>query len=319
MVSGAWTPEQDAYLKEHYLTADYKVIAEVLGKSISAVRNRRWRTLPLQVPRWTESEIALLRAEYEGKSFSEEIDLDGLATVLGKHKTNISRKARELGLTNVKRRTKAIRLSDCRIHGEQLSEAISVRNRAWMSRNQHPRGMQGKKHTLETLEVVGKASRRWWAGMSEDERADLTTKMLKRRVEVHGRIAPSMIRGSWKAGWREIGSVRKFYRSRWEANYARYLQWLKDNKQISDWQHEPETFWFEQIKRGVRSYLPDFKVHEANGSVTYHEVKGWMDDRSKTIIKRMRKYHPNINLIVIDAKQYNALSKRISRLVPGWE
>ena len=40
------------------------------------------------------------------------------------------------------------------------------------------------------------------------------------------------------------------------------LEWLKKNKQIKKWEHEPETFWFEGIMRGCRSYLPDFRVTE---------------------------------------------------------
>ena len=121
------------------------------------------------------------------------------------------------------------------------------------------------------------------------------------------------------AGWREIGGKRNYYRSRMEANYARYLEWLRINKQILGWEHEPETFWFNGIKRGVVSYLPDFSVEEMNGTIVYHELKGYMDSKSKTKIKRMAKYHPDIKLIVIDSKGYKALAKSISSFVPGWE
>jgi len=124
---------------------------------------------------------------------------------------------------------------------------------------------------------------------------------------------------SWKADWREIGGLRKYYRSRWEANYARYLQWLLENKQIQKWEHEPQTFWFEGIKRGVMSYLPDFRIIENDGSVVFHEVKGWMDDRSKTKIKRMAIYYPNVKLIVIDSKLYKSLEKKAKLFVKDWE
>ena len=89
--------------------------------------------------------------------------------------------------------------------------------------------------------------------------------------------------------------------------------------EIKKWEHEPETFWFESIMRGCRSYLPDFRVTENNGSIVYHEVKGWMDARSKTKIKRMAKYHPDVKLIVIDSKAYNALAKQMSKSIVGWE
>jgi len=119
-------------------------------------------------------------------------------------------------------------------------------------------------------------------------------------------------------GWVEIGGKKFFARSSWEANYGRYLQFQKKNGIISDWEHEPETFWFKGIKRGVCSYLPDFKVTTKDGCSVFHEVKGWMDKRSKTKIKRMAKYHPNVNLIIIDAKRYAGIKKSASHLVAGW-
>jgi hypothetical protein len=143
---------------------------------------------------------------------------------------------------------------------------------------------------------------------------------MKSRIVVPGRASmPANPPGSWKAAWRTIGGQRCYFRSSWEANYGRYLEWLRANGQIKKWEHEPETFWFEAIKRGTRSYLPDFRVTEINGRIEYHEVKGWMDDRSKTKIRRMAKYHPTVILKVIDGKAYKALAKQVSRLVEGWE
>lgn len=124
---------------------------------------------------------------------------------------------------------------------------------------------------------------------------------------------------SWKAAWREVGGRRIFFRSRWEANYGRYLEWLKGKGIISEWEHEPTTFWFVAIKRGVRSYLPDFRVTELNGSVAYHEVKGWMDPRSKTKIKRMAKYHKDVKLIVIPKDTYKKIEGQVGAMIPGWE
>lgn len=121
------------------------------------------------------------------------------------------------------------------------------------------------------------------------------------------------------AGWRTIAGRRNYYRSRWEANYARYLQWLKERGDIIEWAHEPRTYWFESIKRGVRSYLPDFEVTENNGKINLHEVKGWMDPRSKTKLKRMKKYYPEIEIILIDKPVYTSISKMCSRLIKGWE
>ena len=126
-------------------------------------------------------------------------------------------------------------------------------------------------------------------------------------------------RGTWKAGWREIGERKKYYRSKWEANYARYLQWLKENGHIKDWKHECETFWFEEIRRGVRSYLPDFRVWENDGTSRLHEVKGWMDDRSKTALARMAKYYPQEKIVLVQEKNYNEIKRKVAAVIKGWE
>lgn len=197
-------------------------------------------------------------------------------------------------------------------------ESISVRQKKWIAENGHPRGALGMKHSAETKAAIAMKSREQWAGMTQERIMERTVKMMKTR-STNGTYANHRPNTTWKAAWRIIGGIRKFFRSKWEANYAHYLQWLKENKQIADWKHEPKTFWFEGVKRGCVSYLPDFCVTELSGAESYHEVKGWMDARSKTKIKRMAKYHPTVKLIVIDAKGYAALKKKCEVLVPGWE
>ena len=55
--------------------------------------------------------------------------------------------------------------------------------------------------------------------------------------------------------------------------------------------------------------LPDFKIYQNDGTVVYHEVKGYMDSKSATKIKRMAKYYPNIKLIVIQKEEYKSIMK----------
>lgn len=119
-------------------------------------------------------------------------------------------------------------------------------------------------------------------------------------------------------GWRVIGGKRNYFRSRQEANYARYLELLKRCGKISDWEHEPTIFWFKEIKRGINNYTPDFKV-SIGDLIEYHEVKGWMDSRSKTKIKRMQKYHPSVVLKVFDSKWYNSNKTKLRSIIPDWE
>jgi hypothetical protein len=124
---------------------------------------------------------------------------------------------------------------------------------------------------------------------------------------------------SSKAGWRVIGKQRCYFRSKMEANYARYLEWLRQRGEIASWHHEPETFWFKGIKRGCVSYLVDYKVVDADGSVWYAEVKGYMDNRSKTKLKRMAKYFPDVKLILIDSVNYSSIQRTVSKLIKDWE
>ena len=127
----------------------------------------------------------------------------------------------------------------------------------------------------------------------------------------------------WKGSSRSKGGRRPdigdmYFRSRWEANYARYLNWLIRQKQIVRWEFEVDTFEF-PIKRGSRFYTPDFKVWNLDGSYEYHEVKGYMDQRSQTKLKRMRKYHPKETLHLIDGPVYRSIEKKVGRIIKGWE
>jgi hypothetical protein len=118
--------------------------------------------------------------------------------------------------------------------------------------------------------------------------------------------------------WWEIEPERRFYaKSKWEYNYACFLEWSIKAELILDWKYEPDTFWFEGIKRGINNYTPDFKVTETSGAVYWVEVKGWMDDKSKTKIKRMAKYHPNVRLVLVQKKQMDSI-KKIASMLPGW-
>ena len=107
-------------------------------------------------------------------------------------------------------------------------------------------------------------------------------------------------RGVGSQGWATIGGMRHYYRSKWERNYARYLAHLVKLDKIKSFKPEPHCFWFENIRRGVRSYKPDFKVIKNDDEHFWVEVKGHMDSKSMTKIKRMAKYYPEEKLIIVD-------------------
>lgn len=121
--------------------------------------------------------------------------------------------------------------------------------------------------------------------------------------------------GKFQSGDYECSKGNQFFRSKWEANYALYLDWLIKQKQILNWEYEAETFFFDKIKLGTRSYRPDFKVFNNDGSIEYHEVKGYMDAKSKTKIKRMAKYFPKLKLVLIEQKSYLTIIKQMKGLI----
>lgn len=120
----------------------------------------------------------------------------------------------------------------------------------------------------------------------------------------------------YKGGTRE--DLGHYVRSRWEANIARYLKFLIEKGEIKKYEYEPDCFEFIKIKRGNRSYTPDFKVYLNNGKVEYWEVKGYMDKESRVKLNRMEKYYPETKIILIEKEQYKEIGKW-SRLIANWE
>lgn len=286
-----WTPEQDAFLVEHYPSKGKMFCAKALAVGEASVRWRASR-LGLKIDRTSE--------------FFKEFQSRAALSKVGKKRPEQSLVMKGLHANGKLKKTPEQRL------------AISERMKKQWKSMPHPKGMLGKKHTIETLQVISVKSKQSDARMTSEQKSERVRKMINTKMERGNLVIPRQ-KQTWKAEWMEIGGKRKYYRSRWEANYARYLEFLKSQGEIKDWLHEPKVFWFDGIKRGCVSYLPDFLVVEKDGSECYHEVKGWMDDRSKTKIKRMAKYFPDVRLIVIDSKAYKALSKTAAAIVPGWQ
>lgn len=118
-----------------------------------------------------------------------------------------------------------------------------------------------------------------------------------------------------KRGDYECSKGTTFFRSKWEANYALYLDFLVKNKTIKEWHYEAQTFFFEKIKSGTKKYIPDFKVINNDGSIEFHEVKGYTVARDRTKWRRMAKYFPEVKLVIIDKTFYNDLYKKLKTVL----
>ena len=79
--------------------------------------------------------------------------------------------------------------------------------------------------------------------------SDRASKQSNLRLEEN----PTSVYSRAKKGTITIGGKTIFARSSWEANVAAYLQFLKDNNERKDWEHEPKTFWFLKIKEKLEN------------------------------------------------------------------
>jgi hypothetical protein len=234
-------------------------------------------------------------------------------------KSVVCKKARDLGLTDLRRKydKTRVKIPMFKTEGERRI-AASVRMKEWIAKNGHPKGALGIRHSRETRELIAKKSKERWDSMTKKQKEDHTTKSVVTRI-ANNTQPRARVETTWKAGWREIGGQRIYARSRWEANIGRMLEFRRAAGDIAKWEHEPITFWFEKIKRGVRSYKPDFRITENDGSQSYIEVKGWMDARSKTTLSRMKRYHPDVKIDVIESKRYAAIQQQLKMVIPEWE
>jgi len=294
--------------------------------------------------KWTEEEISFLKDNYPDKGKHWCIGM------LNKSEGQVRSRAAKLGLrlnqdsefwNNFQNRAAQSKVGKKRpmqsaiMKGKAMRGEMWVQNKVWteeerkvfsdrakkyIKENGHPRGMLGKHHSEKMKKQMSKRLRVEWADQSSafnsksfrqglsDRQSKAMTKRVKNKGSIYSRA---------NVGWYKIAGVRgrHYFRSGWEVVYACHLQWLKNNGKIKKWEYEPDTFWFKEIKRGVRSYTPDFKIYNWTGTTEYIEVKGYMDDKSKTKIKRMAKYYPEIVLLVVGKEEYKPI-KRLKRMFP---
>lgn len=206
------------------------------------------------------------------------------------------------------------------IHPSKRKIKIRTGHIGKWTRNPHPKGMLGKNHTEENKAKQSDVSKAMWKDPNHVFHSEeFKQRQSDRAVATQFKHRFSQTRYSRSISGKRADLDGRYFRSAWEANYARYLNFLKSKGNIWKWEYEVDTFWFEGIKRGCRFYTPDFKVWDTETSEPiYHEVKGWMDQKSKTKLDRMGRYHPKIKIILIQKKEYDAI-KQYSALLPGWE
>jgi hypothetical protein len=265
---------------------------------------------------WEQGEMDVL-IDYYQNTPAEDFDLKGLAGSLNRTYNAVALKASELKLTKRGRPvTQSTRMAISKAHeGRWDSQARAEQSqiaKEWHSKHDHPKGFSGHNHSDEARRKMGEKASAWQASFTLEQRRQMARERQEKTRENGKSLAPQVQRGRWKSGWVEIGGKRFFSRSRWEVLYAGWLEWNKKMGAIVEWEYEPETFWF-PVKRGSTNYTPDFKVTFTNGQVQFHEVKGWMDARSRTKLRRMAVHHKDVAVIVIDAVWFKNNRKWLNR------
>lgn len=269
---------------------------------------------------WTADEDIALAAWYS--QGYEPDGLQALADSIGRSRIAVALRASRLKLSAERgRHARPPRKPRRKYDSDEERQAAlaAYRSQQWKVKP-HPRGMAGKKHSPETLAVLRERSRAMNARKTPEQKAAQARQSIATKLERYGTAGPvnvgnpySRTRGGKRA---DLGGM--FFRSAWEANYARYLNWLIEQGQLQAWEYEPVTFRFEGVSRGPYSYTPDFRLTEKDGRQHFHEIKGWMDGASKSRLRRMAKFYPDIQVSVIGSSEYRGIANW-ARMIPGWE
>src|SRR3989338_10902783 len=116
--------------------------------------------------------------------------------------------------------------------------------------------------------------------------------------------SPKASRG--KAGIRKDISETIYFYSRWEANYARILNYLGIK-----WEYEPKTFNLE-----VQNYTPDFYLPNEN---KYIEIKNFLWKYSIIRDEKFRTLYPDVILELLLKEDYLKLQEKYAKFIKNWE
>jgi hypothetical protein len=266
-----WTDEELKYLIENYKSLSYDEIGRNLGRTRKAITIKVF-ALGLDSKRdpfWSDIEIEYLKKVYEDAGDEQSIQYDVLEEKFGRLRSNICRKARELGLTNKNR-----------VKTDLQKEENGIKMKKWHETHEHPRGMLGK-HVSEKNKIL---YRQLYTGRKMNFTEEQLQGYRMRARETIGKLMNGTNMYSRTKSGIRADLQNKFFRSSWEANYARILDF-----QNIKWLYEPKTFFFEGEQRGGTFIIPDFQLTELDAWV---EVKGWLDSRSKSKLTKFKKYYP---------------------------
>lgn len=256
-----------------------------------------------KAPNWAPEELQYLHDAYTAC-----IPAEVIAVQLDRPVYGVYLKASRLNLTDAKRSK-----------SPEHVEFIRARMKAWWKTLDSDTIRKITSHvcsdeTRAKISKGGKLAYKEGRHVIGDQERQARSDNLKRLRATHPRFGHP---GTGSAGKR--ADIGFYVRSRWEANVARIFLWCQSAGIFERVEYEPRRFEFGAIKRGVRSYLPDFRITWPDQQTEYVEVKGWFDPKSKTALSRFSKYYPDESLWLIDSSVYKELTACFADDIPEWE
>lgn len=309
-----WTKEEEQLLLDNYKTKTMKELQELLNKTDGSIRGKKTLMgLRKSYNPITEEEKQVIVDYYT--NHKDNFSLDELSSLIGRPKTSISRFARSLNLTDIRRplSEESIEKSRKTKHDkfesgeyDELRKRTSENTKKWIAENGHPKGMLGKHHSDDTRKRMSQSHIELEARTPYEEKHRKAMKIVKTKKD-RGLLGTTTNAYSRCYGFFRP-DLNQYFRSAWEANMARIY-----NHNNIKWEYESKRFLFENPVCSVESYQPDFYLPELDKWV---EVKGWMDDKSIIRLVLFKQEYPEEydKLEIIGANEYYALYKQYKSL-----
>ena len=235
------------------------------------------------------------------------------------------KKAQKLGFTSGKRGRPAtlpnIECLNCKtifkqkLHSQKYCSRLCVDKHKWVA-NTHPRGALGMKHTEQTKQKIAQQTKERMLDPDTKEKSISAMHCGRaEQIKSGGLSNNTYTRGR---GGKRNDLNEMYFRSSWEANYARVLNQMILEGKIVSWLYEPKVFDISTNNLQM-VYIPDFLLEFPDGKKEWHEVKGWLTEKSKIKLTQFAGLYPDEILILIDSKAYQVIAKQYKNNLLGWE
>ena len=300
--------DKDLIISEYKKLGNIWKVGELLGingQYVASVLRRNG--VQMNYPKFTKEDETFLINNYE--MYVSEQRLSELATILGRTKQFICRKAKGLGLTNGSRTYKLSKEQK-----EQKSQIAKDR----IAKYGHPKGMLGKKHSVAFRDKMSKRMIQLWQEHPEKLMTEYRKKVISDNMTMMQKEG-LLNRDSRCYNTKLIINDYTYnLKSNWEFNIALYLEYLKSLNLIDKWSYESKRFTFDINEFGIRSYTPDFFISK-NGVNRIIELKGWYDERSKNKQMLMSRFYPNVVVELWNEDMYHFIEKEYKHKIDKWD